>query len=203
MKTSESIHVRQADQNDARFLVPLIAESSGGVWPAVWKALANEGESIEASGARYLADPANDLSVRNTILIESNGARLGAMTSYREKHIPSSGHSSSDRSSLPVDLSKALLPYRELSDPNSLFIAEICFLPEARGKGLGTRLLEYARNLAIEMGLPSVTLRVFSENVGAIRLYERSGFQKVDKRPVIPHSDIKIAGFVYLMSCSV
>lgn len=197
------IHIRPADQKDASFLVPLIAESSGGVWPAVWKALASEGESIEASGTRYLTDPANDLSVKNTILVEVNGARLGAMTSYREPRTPSGESSPHNHSPLPDELARALLPYREPSDPDSLFIAEICFLPQARGQGLGTRFLEYAKDLAVEMGLPSVTLRVFSANVGAVRLYERTGFRVVDKRPVIPHPEIKIAGFVNLMSCYV
>ena len=167
MENSNKIRIRQADRSDAGFLVPLIAESSGGVWPAVWKALADEGESTEDSGARYLADPANDLSVRNTILVESNGTRLGAMTCYREGQRPSGGQDSPDPSPVPEDLTRALLPYRELSDPNSLFIAEICFLPEARGQGLGARLLEHARNLAVEMELPALTLRVFSANTGA------------------------------------
>ena len=40
----------RADRDDAGFLLALIAESSGGVWPAVWKALASENESVEASG---------------------------------------------------------------------------------------------------------------------------------------------------------
>ena len=203
METTDKIQIRSAGPEDASFLVPLIAESSGGVWPAVWKALANEGESVEASGTRYLTDPANDLNVKNTILVETKGARLGAMTSYREHRDPSDGSGTRDRSPLPVELAGALLPYRELSDPDSLFIAEICFLPEARGQGLGTRLLEYAHGLAIERGLPRVTLRVFSANAGAVRLYERSGFEIIDKRPVIPHPDIKITGFVYLMSCPV
>ncbi len=203
MNTTDTTRIRSASLEDASFLVPLIAESSGGVWPAVWKALAEEGESTEAFATKYLADPDNDLSVKNTILVESNEGRLGAMTSYREYSITSDASSNARDHSLPVELASALLPYRELSDPNSLFIAEVCLLPEARGKGLGKRLLEHARDLAIEMGLPNVTLRVFSANTGAIRLYERSGFKLVDSRPVIPHPDIKITGSVFLMSCPV
>ena len=194
------INIRSANREDAPFLVPLIAESSGGVWPAVWKALARENESAEASGRRYLTDPVNDLSVKNTILVESEGAPIGAMVSYQEDRVPLNESDTGDRSPLPVELTNALRPYRELSDPDSLFIAEICFLPAARGKGLGTRLLEHAKESAIERGLPRVTLRVFSANVGAVRLYERFGYQVVGKRPVIPHPDIQVADFVYLMS---
>ena len=197
------INFRSADRADADFLVPLIGESSAGVWPAVWKALASENESVEASGARYLTNPTNDLSIKNTILVESEGTCIGAMISYQEDRIPSSDSNSGERLPLPAELVNALKPYRELSDPNSLFIAEICFLPQARGKGLGTRLLEYARDSAVDRGLPCVTLRVFSANAGAVRLYERFGFGIVDRRPVVPHPDITVAGCVYLMSLPV
>lgn len=194
---------RPADRADADFLVPLVAESSGGVWPAVWKALAYDGESVEASGTRYLADASNDLSIANTILAESDGIRIGAMISYREENVTPNGSESRDHSPLPRDLIEALKPYRDLSDPDSLFIAELCCLPEARGQGLGTQFLACARESAASRGLPRVSLRVFSDNVGAVRLYERSGFQIVDRRPVMPHPDIKVVGSVLLMSTSV
>ena len=194
---------RPADRADADFLVSLVAESSGGVWPAIWNALAREGESVEASGTRYLADTSNDLSIANTILAESDGVRTGAMISYREKNVAPNASESRDHSRLPRDLTDALKPYRDLSDPDSLFIAELCCLPEARGQGLGTRFLACARESAASRGLPRVSLRVFSDNVGAVRLYERCGFQIVDRRPVVPHPDITVAGSVLLMSTAV
>ena len=193
---------RAAEQIDASFLVPLVAESSGGVWPAVWKAFAQNGESVEKAGARYLANPENNLSVDNTILVESNGIRIGAMISYRENPVVGKSDESRARSPLPRDLFDALQPYRELSDPNSLFISELCLLSEARGQGLGTRLLEHARESAAEQSLPRVTLRVFSANTGAVRLYERFGFRQISELPILPHPDIQVAGSVILMSHS-
>ena len=196
------VNFRPATPDDADFLVPLINESSGGVWPAVWKALAKEMEETKVAGARYLSDTDNDLSIKNTVLVESEGMSIGAMTSYREKCI-SPSELASTPTLLPVELDKALQPYRELCDPNSLFVAEICFLPEARGKGLGTRLLQHAVNCAIEQKLPRVTLRVFSINTGALRLYERFGFRIVDQRDVLPHPDIKVGGLVYSMAYNI
>lgn len=196
------IEFRQADVRDATFLVPLIAEASGGVWPAMWRALANDGETVEESGARYLADLANKLSVENTIVAELEGVRVGMMSCYQEESRLSSAQDSGGQVALPTDLTLALKPYRELSDPHSLFVAELCCLEEARGKGLGTRLLNQAKREALSLGLPRVTLRVFSENTGAIRLYERSGFHMVDQRVVIAHSDIAVSGSVLLMSCA-
>lgn len=194
---------RAAVKKDAGFLVPLVSESSGGVWPAIWEALTDTGESIEKSAIIYLTNPSNKLSVKNTILAEANGVRVGAMIIYQEDPVSLTENDNRDPSPLPRNLFDALQPYRELSDPDSLFIAEIYFLPEARGKGLGTQFLEYAKRLAIEKGLPRLSLRVFSVNVGAVRLYERNGFQIEGQLPVIPHPGIKIGDSVLLMSCSV
>jgi ribosomal protein S18 acetylase RimI-like enzyme len=185
---------------DAEFIAPLVAESSGGVWPAVWKALSKENESIEESAIRYLTDPLNDLCVKNTVLVKQNGLNAGIMITYREAILSSDEIKNSP---LPIELIEALSPYRELRDPESLFIAEICFLSQARGQGLGTKSLEYAKKLARKRRLPRVSLRVFSNNVGARRLYERNGFNLVGEKAVIEHPDINISGSVQLMSSSV
>ncbi|NKB77503.1 MAG: hypothetical protein GKR96_10795 [Gammaproteobacteria bacterium] len=73
-----------ASSHDSSFLVSLISESSGGVWCAIWKELADNGESIEKSGARYLADTANSLSIANATIAELNDSRVGAMICYQE-----------------------------------------------------------------------------------------------------------------------
>jgi ribosomal protein S18 acetylase RimI-like enzyme len=53
----------------------------------------------------------------------------------------------------------------------SLFVA-----PDARGKGLGTSLIEKACQVLKEMGKKTVGLSVHQDNEGARRLYERLGF---------------------------
>ncbi|MFM2484336.1 GNAT family N-acetyltransferase [Celerinatantimonas yamalensis] len=189
-----------ANNLDAEFIVPLIAESSGGVWPAVWKALSEKNESVEESAIRYLTDPLNDLGVKNAVLVKDNGLRVGVMITYQESRLSSDDVK---KSSLPADLIEALTPYRELTDPESLFIAEICFLVQARGQGLGTKFLEYAKHLARKRGLPRLSLRVFSINLGARRFYEKNGFSLVGQKAVIEHPSINVGGMVQLMSCQV
>ncbi len=58
-----------------------------------------------------------------------------------------------------------------------IFIGE----ESARGKGVGTKsaslILEYAFN---ELKLDKVFLRVYKDNPGAIRSYEKAGFKKTD-----------------------
>lgn len=50
------IEFRQADVRDVTFLVPLIGEASGGVWPAVWHARVTregprEGQVVQVSSS--------------------------------------------------------------------------------------------------------------------------------------------------------
>ena len=49
-------------------------------------------------------------------------------------------------------------------------------LPEARGQGIGTRLITAALEGAWQRGLSRVQLTVRDDNLPAIRLYERFGF---------------------------
>ena len=105
------IEFRQADVRDAAFLVPLIGEASGGVWPAMWKALAYVGESVEEAGARYLADFANKLSIENTLVAELEGVRVGMMSRYQEEKRSVAVCGSGEHVVLPTDLTSALKPY--------------------------------------------------------------------------------------------
>ena len=50
-------------------------------------------------------------------------------------------------------------------------------MPEARGTGLGRRLLETALAYCRERGMRRVFLWSFAELDDALRLYERAGFQ--------------------------
>jgi RimJ/RimL family protein N-acetyltransferase len=49
-------------------------------------------------------------------------------------------------------------------------------LPEARGAGLGRRLMEAGIEAARRLGMERIELEVFASNTRAIALYERVGF---------------------------
>lgn len=55
----------------------------------------------------------------------------------------------------------------------------IAVVPNARGKGVGTLLLDALLERARAEGYPSVSLSVDRANAGAIELYERYGFRRV------------------------
>jgi ribosomal-protein-alanine N-acetyltransferase len=58
------------------------------------------------------------------------------------------------------------------------YVQTICVAPRSRGRGLGTKLLEFAEE-RIFSDSPNVFLCVSSFNEGARRLYERLGYETV------------------------
>jgi ribosomal protein S18 acetylase RimI-like enzyme len=57
----------------------------------------------------------------------------------------------------------------------------IAVVPSARGKGIGSALLDALLGRARDDGYPAISLSVDRNNAGAIELYERHGFARVDE----------------------
>jgi len=53
---------------------------------------------------------------------------------------------------------------------------------EARGKGIGTRLLQALVDASEEAGLWTLQAGIFSENVGSVRVHEKCGFRVIGTR---------------------
>ena len=70
---------------------------------------------------------------------------------------------------------------------------------ECRGKGAGSALLECAEQQAFENGFDKLSLIVFEQNEGAVRLYLRKGYREVACEPVVPHPLIHFEGDALLM----
>ncbi|MFM7845292.1 MAG: GNAT family N-acetyltransferase [Planctomycetota bacterium] len=58
-------------------------------------------------------------------------------------------------------------------------IQNVGVVPQHRGRGLGTQLLQQALTGFRDVGLRYAFLEVTAQNVGAVRLYQRFGFRKV------------------------
>lgn len=51
-------------------------------------------------------------------------------------------------------------------------------LPDFRGKGINTKIIENLRQWSVSKGLKEIRLTVYDENHAAIRAYEKVGFKK-------------------------
>jgi ribosomal-protein-alanine N-acetyltransferase len=65
---------------------------------------------------------------------------------------------------------------------DQMHINNLAVLPEYRGRGLGTRLLDFILREASREGARWATLEVRRSNEGARRLYARMGFQEAGVR---------------------
>ena len=62
---------------------------------------------------------------------------------------------------------------------DALYVESIAVDAEIRGLGIGGKLMAEAEGRARELGLPLLALDVIGDNHGAIRLYERLGYEIV------------------------
>ena len=78
--------------------------------------------------------------------------------------------------SFPSDMRHKLLP-------GEAYVEVIACHPDHTGKGIGSKLLQWAFSYCEESGVKFLSLEVMAANKGAVRLYERKGFvSKPDPR---------------------
>lgn len=64
---------------------------------------------------------------------------------------------------------------------------------------LGTTFLTIAQQQAKQQGYDDLSLLGFEQNTTALQLYQRHGFQAIDRTPVVPHQMIYYTGDLLLM----
>ena len=62
------------------------------------------------------------------------------------------------------------------------FVDDLYVVPEARGRGLGKKLLDFTITAAIAMGIRTLHLELQPANEHAGRLYRRAGFEATNRR---------------------
>ena len=71
----------------------------------------------------------------------------------------------------------------EVNDDCSVEIERIYVLGQYQGKGIGHQMLQKVVSLAKELNMAYVWLGVWEHNPGAIRFYQKQGFQKFGEHP--------------------
>jgi ribosomal protein S18 acetylase RimI-like enzyme len=187
---------RTATREDSRKIAELFRISSDGVVEYVWSTLAPEYpglEPLEIGTVRYAREEGN-FSYTNCVVAEREGEVVGQLCIYPIEV----------RAEEPDEPTDPILePYERLEIPGTLYISSLAVFDEFRGMGLGTRMLSIAKGQARESSLDALSLLVFEQNIGAVRLYQREGFREVDRAPVVSHPLIYHTGHVLLMAAEV
>lgn len=191
----EKTTFRPARPEDSRQIAELFRISSDGVADYIWQGIGEPGEALLDIGERRFVREGTAFSYQNSTMSEKNGDVTGMVHAFV---IDDGPEEDSDE-----DVDPVLRPYHELEVPGSLYISSMAVLPEFRQQGIGTELLQIARTRAREKGCGVLSLLVFEQNDGAVKLYQRNGYRVIDRRPVVPHPMITRTGDVLLMTAPV
>jgi GNAT superfamily N-acetyltransferase len=71
------------------------------------------------------------------------------------------------------------------SEIDGIYIQNISVTAAARGKGIGTQLINFIEKWTLEQNMTSIWLDVAFSNVNAKKLYERQGFKVVSKHKLL------------------
>ena len=173
------VTVRRATTDDASLLVRIVDMASAGLIPALWDSMAPGGMDGSAVGQALVLAQDGDFSYRHGFVLEEEGVPIGGIIGYP---LPTTAR--------PVgpEVPQAFVAIEELANlvPGYWYINMMALVPEARGRGLGARLLNEAEAQARSCGCPGVSLIVAATNAAAIRAYRRSGYREVARRPFEP-----------------
>lgn len=191
---ANDVTFRPATLVDVQVIAELFQISSEGVADYVWSTLADDPEykglELLDIGAKRYGREGIDFSYQNCDIAEIDDEPVGMLHAYPM---------GSDVGNVPDDYDPVLKPYMELEEANSLYISGLATFDKYRGRGIGTRLLDFAYRRARAEGLTKISLICFAENEGAYRLYSREGFVDRVRRPVVAHPLIQHGGDVVLM----
>lgn len=188
MTAAPDFALRPARKADCRRIAQLYRISSDGVADYVWSRLAAPGEDLLEVGRRRYEREGTPFSYRNCRLVELHGEVIAMLVAFPMHVDPD------DRESDPV-----LVPYRVLEEDASYYVCGMAVEAAHRGRGIGSALLRDAEREARARGLAKLSLIVFEQNAGAVRLYLRNGYAERARHPVVPHPLIHYTGDALLM----
>jgi ribosomal protein S18 acetylase RimI-like enzyme len=186
---------RPATIEDCYDIARLFKIASGGVAEYTWTTMQADypGLSPIEIGERRYASDKTVFSYKNSIVASHDDQVMGVLVTFPIAVEVDEPSETPD----PI-----LVPY-SLEAPGSWYICAMAFFEKFRRQGLGTKLLVIAHSQAQERGFNELSLLVFEQNAGAVRLYERNGFKTVGRAAVVPHRLIQYTGDVLLMTAPV
>lgn len=186
--------LRSARKEDARALAQLIDIAGEGFGTYLWAQAAAPGENALDVGTRRARREEGGFSYRNAVVAEIDGKIAGLLLGYRL----ASPYDPGDLAALPA----MVRPLVELESHASAswYVNALAAFPEYRNHGLGTRLLAEADRIAREARAPALSLIVADQNEGAKRLYLRTGYREVARRPLVPFPGLGHTGDWVLMT---
>ena len=172
--------IRPATAADAPDLAKLIDIAGEGIPTWLWAQSAEDGQTPLEVGQMRARRETGGFSYKNALLAERGGQVQGMMLGYPIHEAPTDE---------PEALPAPIAPFVELEaqSAGTWYINALAVYPAFQGAGVGAQLLAAAETLAREAGLPAMSIQVYGQNSGAVRLYERMGYARTAHAPVRLH----------------
>jgi ribosomal protein S18 acetylase RimI-like enzyme len=186
--------LRRATREDSRRVAELMDIAGHGLPAYVWSLSAEGGQEPIEVGTERAAREDGSFSYRNAVVAEEDGEVVALLLAYR---LPEAGEGVN-----VAEVPELLRPLVELEllAPGTFYVNGLATLPAHQGRGLGSRLLNVANDLAAEAGCDVLSLEVFELNEVALRLYERHGYRIAARRRAVPHPSYPYDGDVLLLT---
>ena len=188
------MEIRSATEQDCRAIAELALMAGEGIPAYFWAQSQRPGQTIEEVGAQNAASETDNFSYRNVQVAMIEGQIAGMLLAYR---LPAAEDADD-----PADYPDFIRPLIELEQcvPESFYINMLATYPDYRNRAVGSTLMEYANKLAARAGCEQLSVEVFAQNDGALRLYQRLGYRIADTRQVIPHPCHPYTGELVLLT---
>ncbi len=180
MNLQATPRVRHATSEDARTLAKLIDIAGEGIPSWLWSQPYIDGQSPLDVGEARAKRPSGGFSYSNALIAEYQGTPVGMVLSYAIDEAPDDD---------PEDLPLPIAPFVALEklSVGTWYINALAVFAKKRGAGVGSRLLQAAEGLAIANGSKAMSIQVYEQNVGAVRLYTGLGYEIAAREPVRLH----------------
>ena len=160
-------------------MAELVNMAGEGMPVYLWSRLAEPGQDVWELGRQRAQREEGSFSYRNTVVREDNGRAVAALIAYALPDEPE-----------PIDYDEMppmFVPLQELENlaPGTWYVNVLATYPEQRGSGFGSALLAIAEELAQDAGCDGMSIIVSDGNPGAVRLYERTGYERVASRAMV------------------
>ncbi len=172
--------LRAATPDDARELAKLIDIAGEGIPTWLWAQSTRAGQTPLDVGVARAERTTGGFSYSNALVAHDTRGVLGMVLSYAITE------------ALEEDvegLAAPIAPFVELEADSvgSWYVNALAVFPQHRGKGLGARMMQAAERSASDAGQKQMTIQVFEQNLGAVRLYRLLGYSERGRSPVRLH----------------
>jgi ribosomal protein S18 acetylase RimI-like enzyme len=175
------MEIRQATIDDCRSIAELALIAGDGIPAWFWEQDRKNGQQLLDVGMQNLKSESENFSYRNVHVAEVENSVAGMILAYR---LPDKDKADNIES-YPEFIRSAI--ELEQCVPGSFYINMLATYPKYRNISIGTSLMGIIDDLAEQADSDLISVQVFEQNLRAVRLYKRLGYEVVETRPVVEH----------------